>query len=283
MMRFCSKTNFTRLFLMVLFTLAVPVPSAAEEVVVSAAASLTDAFKSIGAAFSRSHNGTTIRFNFGASGALQQQILAGAPVDLFASASPVEMNSLQKAGKIDPSTRADFAFNSLVLVCPTSGAVRSWEDLRSPAVSRIAIGKPTFVPAGRYAKEMLDHLGLWKDIRAKAVLGENVRQTLSYVATGDVQAGIVFATDAESEKARVRVIRTAVPGQDHTPIVYPVAVIKPALNSRGARLFRDFLLQKEAQSILSRFGFRSVLQPSQRKSASKTGAQHGKRSPAKHP
>jgi len=228
----------------------------ADEILVSAAASLTDAMNEIGRAFTAANPGTTVRFNFGASGALQQQIEQGAPADVFESASPKEMDALQKAGKIEADTRITFAGNRLVLIAPASDhALKAWEDLAKPATKRVAISDPASVPSGRYAKETLTRRGLWDTVSTKAIFGENVRQTLAYVTGGDVDAGVVFATDARIESKRVRVVQAATPGKDHAPIVYPAAVVAGAPNAPVARRFVLFLKAKEARAILARYGF----------------------------
>ncbi|MES2463240.1 MAG: molybdate ABC transporter substrate-binding protein [Armatimonadota bacterium] len=233
-------------------------PAVQTEVLVSAAASLTDVLEQIGRAFSRAEKGQArVRFNFAASGVLKQQILAGAPVDVFASASPKEMDELQAAKRIQAATRTDFARNRLVLIVPRASAlpIRDWKDLSRPEVKRIAIANPGAVPAGRYGQETLIKRGQWARLQSKLVFGENVRQTLSYVAGRNVDAGIVFATDARSETNLVRIVATAIPGKDHTPIVYPAAVVSGAPNGGAARRFLRFLQGRESQAILAHFGF----------------------------
>jgi molybdate transport system substrate-binding protein len=227
----------------------------ADELLVSAAASLTDAFTDIGAAYTKANPGTTVRFNFASSGALAQQIEAGAPVDVFASASPQEMDLLEKHGRIEKPTRTAFAGNGLVLIAPASSRLRSWEDLRAAAVRRVALADPDSVPAGRYGKETMVHRRLWDAVKHKAVYGEHVRQVLAYVAGGDVDAGIVFATDAQVEPHRVRVVQAAVGGKDHSPIAYPAAVVRNAPDGPAARRFVTFLKGPVAQGILRKYGF----------------------------
>lgn len=233
-------------------------PVRADELLVSAAASLTDALNAIGKAYTRVNPHTVVRFNFGSSGALQQQIAQGAPVDVFASASPKEMDALQKDHRIEVGTRVDFASNQLVLIVPLRSSLKRWEDLRLPAVRRVALSNPASVPSGRYAQETLTRRGLWTVVQGKAVLGENVRQTLAYVSGGDVDAGIVFATDALAERQRVRVVAAAIPGKDHSPILYPAAVITGAPNLPAARQFVMFLQSPTAQNILARYGFAAL-------------------------
>jgi molybdate transport system substrate-binding protein len=237
-------------------TAYVPIRAQADqEIIVSAASSLTEAMNDIGREFSRANPGVTVRFNFAASGALQQQILQGAPVDVFASASGKEMDALETKGRILPGTRVDFASNRLVLIAPARGKLKTWDDLKTTAVSRIAISNPDSVPSGRYARETLTKRGLWPAVSSKLVMGENVRQTLSYVANGDADAGLVFATDARIEGRRVRVVATAAPGRDHAIISYPAAVVKGTANPSAARRFVQFLTGQTAKSMLLRRGF----------------------------
>ncbi len=231
-----------------------PLTARADDVLVSAAASLTNALNDIGKAYTSAHPGTTVRFNFAASGVLQKQIEQGAPVDVFASASSKEIDALQKASKIDPITRFDFAGNRLVLIAPINSHLAGWGALNTPVVHHVAISEPATVPSGRYAQQTLTHLGLWTPLQPKLVRGGNVRQTLSYVADGNADAGIVFASDALIEK-RVRVVATATPGADHDAIVYPVAVVQGAPNPAGARAFAAFLKTEKARGILARYGF----------------------------
>ncbi len=259
-----------------------PTTARSDEILVSAAASLTDALNQTGLAYTKANPQTVVRFNFAASGALQQQIEQGAPVDVFASASPTEMDALQKAGRIEIPTRADFAGNRLALIAPVNSKLRHWEDLRSPAVRRVALSNPASVPSGRYAQATLTRRGLWASVQAKAVLGENVRQTLTYVANGDVDAGIVFATDARLEKARVRVVEEARPGRDHAPITYPVAVIANAPNAPAARRFAAFLQTSTAQAIFARYGFMPAPAALLRKGAGRDKPLRGSDEAGKH-
>lgn len=232
-----------------------PAGAHADQILVSAAASLTNALQDIGNAFTRADPQTAVRFNFGSSGQLQQQIEQGAPVDVFASASPKEMDALQKEGHILAGTRVDFAGNRLVLIAPRSSRLKGWNDLRRTGVQRVALSNPAFVPSGRYAQQTLTKRGLWSIVQPKAVFGNNVRQTLAYVANGDADAGVVFATDAAIDRQHVRVVAEAIPGKDHVPIVYPAAVVTDAPNRTAARKFVRFLQGATAQGILARYGF----------------------------
>lgn len=222
---------------------------------VSAAASLTDVMTEIGKAYSKANPGAMVRFNFGASGALQHQIEQGAPVDVFVSASAREMDSLQRSGSIDPATRCNVAGNELALIVPAGSKLTGWDGLKSSSVRRIAIADPNSVPAGRYAKETLSRRGLWDLLKAKYVFAENVRQSLTYVSTSDADAGLVFVTDARKAKARVRVVSEA-SDRDHSPIIYPAAVIKGNSRPAVAQRFVQFLNGPQARAILGRWGFK---------------------------
>ena len=234
-----------------------------EEILVSAAASLTEAFQAIGRAFEQANAPLKVRFNLGASGALMRQIEQGAPVDVFASAGDAEMNALAKAGRVEPTTRSIFAGNRLALIVPADGRLDrmevskppSWYTLGYPFVRRVALSKPETVPSGRYARQLLEQQGIWARVRAKAVFGGNVRQTLTYVTTGDVDAGVVFVTDAIAAKGRVRVLVTSLAPRDHEPIVYPAAVLTDAPNANVARRFVAFLRSAPAQAVLKKQGF----------------------------
>ena len=222
---------------------------------VSAAASLREAVTELAGRYGAAHPGTTVRVNLGASGALRQQIEQGARVDVFISAAVGPMDGLAERGLVDPATRADLAGNTLVVVVPRgSGAVRELRDLASPRVRRVALGAPASVPAGEYALEALRALGIAHAVQAKAVYAQNVRQVLAYVESGNVDAGIVYATDAAASP-RVAVAAVAPPGT-HRPIVYPLAVVRATAHPREARALAAFLLGPEARRVLLRRGFR---------------------------
>lgn len=226
----------------------------AADLTVSAAASLSQAFNEMGAAFEAQQPGTRLRFNFAASDALLAQIARGAPVDVFASADTESMDKAQAQQLLVPGTRRPFAANTLVLVTPADSTLplRTLADLGRPDVKRVALGKPEGVPAGRYAKGALDAAGLWPVVQAKAVYAINVRQALDYVARGEVEAGFVYATDAAVQKDKVKVALTV---PTATPIAYPVAVVAGSANAEAARRFIDFVTSPAGQAVLARHGF----------------------------
>lgn len=228
-------------------------PVMAADLVVSAAASLTYAFEEMKAPFEKANPGTTLVFNFAASGALLKQMEQGAPVDVFASADQETMD--KAAALIDPASRIDFAGNALVLVVPLEGgqAVTDPKDLQRDSFKFIAIGNPESVPVGRYTKGALTAAGLYDTLAPKLVLAENVRQALDYVARGEVQAGFVYATDATQRADKVKV---AAEVAGHKPISYPIALLQTSANKDMGQKFIAFVVENEGQAILAKFGFK---------------------------
>ncbi|MDQ3563336.1 MAG: molybdate ABC transporter substrate-binding protein [Pseudomonadota bacterium] len=226
----------------------------AGDLTVSAAASLTDAFKEIGRAFEVQHRDTIVRFNIAASDALVQQLAAGAPVDVLATADQESMDKAAARTLIEPTTRTNFARNTLVAIVPADREVVSQElrDLERDDITRIALGNPASVPAGRYARDALERAGRWPAIEAKAIYTQTVRQALDYVARAEVDVAFVYATDAAIRNERVRVAFTVA---TEVPITYPIAVV--AGSTGEARRFLDYVLSPPGQGILARYGFLS--------------------------
>lgn len=228
--------------------------ASAGEITVSAAISLKDALDEISRLYTSEHPGAEVHFNLGGSGTLQRQIEQGAPVDIFISASPKEMDSLQSQGLLAPGTRRELVKNSVVLIVPVSSAgVSSFQDLTKPAVKTIAVGGSQTVPAGKYAQEVLTHLGIYEQLKPKLVLAKDVRQVLTYVETGNADAGIVYATDAKISK-KVMVAATA-SEDSHSPVVYPAALVKSSKNPAGAKMFLEFLGGEKAREVFQKYGF----------------------------
>lgn len=235
-----------------------PIPARAEtELLVSAAASLTESFKEIGKSFMAKNPGVKVRFNFAATGPLLQQIAQGAPADVFASADQESMGKAEKGGFILPGSRADFAGNSLVLIAPVNlPMVTGLGDLKSSRVQKIAMGNPDSVPVGRYTKAALEKQGLWEALAPKCVMGISVKQALEYVMRGEVEAGFVYATDGAAAKDKVRVV-AEIPTVNR--IVYPVAIVAASANKEKGQAFIGYLRSPEAQGILAKYGFVSFL------------------------
>ena len=231
-------------------------PAAAQELTVSAAASLGNAMRDIGSAYQAAHPGLRVNFNFAASGALLAQLKQGAPVDVFASADLDTMDRAEAAKLTRPETRVNFAANELVLISPLARppAARTLADLAGAGVQRIAMGTPASVPAGRYAQAALEAQGLWSAVHPKLVFADNVRQALNYVSRAEVDAGLVYRTDALIDKAQVR-IDAVVPTVQ--PVLYPIAVVATSRHASAAAEFVRFLAGPSGQTALARHGFRA--------------------------
>jgi molybdate transport system substrate-binding protein len=225
------------------------------DLTISAAISLKDALDAIQQAYASQAPGASIAMNYGASGTLQLQIEQGAPVDVYISAAPKQMDELATQGMLLEGTRRDLLRNGIVLIVPKGSTlgVSNFQDLLKPEVKRVALGEPVTVPAGKYAQEVLAHLGIYDQVNAKAVLAKDVRQVLTYVETGDVDAGIVYTTDALSSN-KVKIVAKA-PPNSHAPVIYPVAVIKTTKDPAAARAFEDFLSGPQGRAIFEKYGF----------------------------
>jgi len=253
--RYCS---IGLLFAVVLFMLlSVAEAEEAREITVSAAVSLKNAFEEIGRLYEMNYKGTRVLFNFGASGDLMRQIEGGAPVDVFASAAQKDMDEAEKKGLIRSGSRIDFAANAVVLVAPAAARtpIKSFRDLATNSVRKIAVGNPQTVPAGRYAEEVFRYYKMFDTIKERLILTENVRQALDYVARGEVDAGVVYATDAMTTPKEVSIVATA-PEQSHKPVVYPIAVVKGTKNGAAAQDFVALVLSPGGQRILEKYGFK---------------------------
>jgi len=228
----------------------------AAEVVIGAAASLTNAFRAVAQAYEAKHPDVTVRLSFAASDVVLQQIINGAPVDIFASADQTAMDKAVAANVIDAPTRRDFVQNEVVLIVPIQGgeAINRVADLKSAKITRVTIGNPATVPVGRYTKAALELSEDWAALESKLVNAQNVRQALDYVVRGEVDAGFVFGTDAAIASDKVRRVLSVTTPQ---PVRYPIALTNR--NNRGvdAQALQDFILSAEGQAILTKFGFKS--------------------------
>ncbi len=226
----------------------------ADELLVSAASSLSNAFKEIGQAYEGKYPKSKVAFNFAASGALVQQIAKGAPVDVFASADQETMDLAEKQGLVAAKTRHDFARNRLVLIVPVKSklTIKNLSDLAQQGVTRVAIGNPASVPVGRYSKHALDAAKMWAGIESKMIRTQNVRQALDYVARNEVDAGFVYASDAALMPGKVQ-IAFVVPLV--MAIKYPLAQTSNSSNPVAATRFNDFVRSNTGQAILAKFGF----------------------------
>lgn len=228
------------------------------ELTVSAAASLQEALEEAGQKYMDDNPDVKIIYNFGGSGSLQQQIAQGAPVDLFFSAAEDKYNQLISKDLIDKNNSSQILENELVMIVPKGKQnIETLDDLLKSDVNRIAIGTPESVPAGHYAKQTFISTGLWSKLEKKIINTKDVRQVLSYVETENVDAGIVYKTDALiSDKIKMAPIY----GHDlHDPIIYPAGVVSSSKNRDEAIRFFEFLKNQVAMEIFKKYGFKAAL------------------------
>ena len=229
------------------------VGSAQTTLTISAAASLKDALAETEAAYKQSHANVAFSNNFGSSGTLATQIDQGAPADVFLSAAAKPMDELEAKGLIVSGTRRNLLRNSLVLIAPLDSRLRDFQSLADGSIRSIAVGDPASVPAGQYGRQTLIALHLLDKLNSKLVFAKDVRQVLTYVETGNADAGLVYATDTQAS-GKVRVVATA-PDSSHDPIVYPAAEVKGTHSEEAARKFVEYLGSPAARAIFVKHGF----------------------------
>ncbi len=250
----------------IIFCLSVAVPIyAAEEIIVSAAASLTNVMTEISHCFETRNPGITLTCNFASSGSLVQQMDHGAPIDVFASASVYHMERAESKDLINRPTKKIFATNQLVLIVPLQSnvSINDLPDLRAPEFKKIAIGHPETVPAGRYAKIFLEKYGLWETLYDRLVYANSVRQVLDYVRRGEVDAGFVYKTDIRRLNARNKTtggngaggVKTKLDAEKSLNILYPIAVTRMTKHHATAVRFCEFVNSPSCRKILSSYGF----------------------------
>ena len=224
---------------------------------ISVASSVQNAMKDIQILYRKKTPNVYINYNFGSSGSLQQQIEQGAPTDVFLSAAPKQMDTLQKKGLLLTETRHNLLKNRVVLiVLKRINDNLTFESLNKAEFKKIALGDPASVPAGQYGKEVLNYLKLYKKIDSKLVFGKNTRQILFYVETGNVDAGLVYETDVRVSN-NVKIVDRA-PESYHSPIIYPISVIKDSKHPEEAKKFTEFLFSEEVKNIFKSHGFSLV-------------------------
>jgi molybdate transport system substrate-binding protein len=262
-MRRTAVRRLLGIALLVFSTLALPVRAAEDasdqELLVFAAASLTNALDEIGAAYTQQTQ-QHVKFSYAASSALARQLEAGSRADVFMSADLEWMDYVQQRNLIDTASQRNVLGNRLVLVAPADSKIELKIKPGFKVVAalgetgRLATGDPDSVPVGKYARAALTSLGVWKDVEARLVRADNVRSALAFIARGETPLGIVYETDAKVEK-RVRIV-DAFPADSHPPIVYPVAVTAQA--RPAARQFVEFLRSAPAQAIFTKYGFTNL-------------------------
>jgi molybdate transport system substrate-binding protein len=232
-----------------------PLTQPAIEINISAAVSVKDALNEIQKNYQAKNPHIKLLFNLGASGSLQKQIEQGAPADIFISAAPKQMDELEQKNLINKATRKNLVENKLVVVVPKESklVLTKFEDLTQSAVAKVALGETATVPAGQYAQQALQKLGIWDKIKEKVVFAKDVRTVLAYTETGNVEAGIVYKTDAASS-TKVTVAAIA-PEGSHQPIEYPIAVLAGTKQNKAAEDFVAYLFSAESKAIFEKSGF----------------------------
>lgn len=224
------------------------------ELTISAAASLKDAMDDIQKMYKEEHPEVELVFNFGGSGSLQQQISQGAPADLFFSAAEDKFELLVEEGFIAEEDGVDLLGNTLVLIVEKGNqTIKGFKELTKAEVDQISLGTPESVPAGQYATEVLKKMALWDEVESKVIYAKDVRQVLSYVETGNVAAGIVYKTDALTSE-KVSIVESA-DIKSHTPIIYPVGIIKDSDHYDEAKEFYEFLQADAVLKVFEEYGF----------------------------
>ena len=244
-------------FLILLSLACLFIGCSGDELIIFGAMSLADALTEVSQRFGAVQN-IKVYCNFAGSSTLQRQIEKGAPADVFISASPKQIDVLQQKGLLYEDSRRAILTNRLVLVVPADSSLTMTDVglLTQDPIRRIAIGEPNSVPAGIYGKEALTHLGVWTVVQPKLVPGADVRSTLAYVESGEIDVGIVYQTDAAiSEKVR---IIYQFPDSIHSPIVYPAAVLRNTGHEAIAQAFLEYLQTAEVAAIFGKYGFSVV-------------------------
>lgn len=228
------------------------------ELMVSAAASLTDCMNELKAAYIAEHSNITITYNFASSGSLQQQIEQGAPCDIFFSAGKKQMKALQDKNLLVADSVKDVLENRVVLITSkNSKKIESFKDLTNAEFKKIAVGEPKTVPVGQYTTQIFEDMKLTEALSAKLVYAKDVREVLSWVETENVQAGIVYETDAKiSDKVQICVVA---PADSHDKVVYPIGIIKESKQADAAKQFVHYLLSANAKKIFTKYGFSSLV------------------------
>ncbi len=254
-----KKSLITLILVMLLCSFAAAYASDPIEVNVLAAASLTDSLNKIIENYSKSNPDVKIIPVYESSGTLRKQIEEGADADIFLSANEKHMNTLADENLIDKDSRIDLLGNDLTLIASkeTAEKLASITDFKSiltdESVKTIAIGEPTDVPAGQYAKESLDNLKIWDTVSSKLVYGKNVKAVLTYVDSGNADLGFVYKTDAMLLKSGK--ILMNVPADSYTAVNYPAALLKNAKQPESAKKFFEYLGSDDAKAVFEKYGF----------------------------
>lgn len=245
-------------------------PAESVELTILAAASLTDVCNEIKEKYEAAHENVTLNFSYGGSGALQTQIEEGAPADVFISAATKQMTALDGQGLMDSGSIIQLLENKVVLVVPADNVadstanmptdstadITSFEDVVTDKVTMIGLGEPGSVPVGQYSEEIFVSLGILDEVKTKANYGSDVRTVLSWVETGEVDCGIVYATDAYTTD-KVKIVAEA-PEGSCKQVIYPAGIVKSTENAEAAADFMAYLQEEEVLALFERYGFAAL-------------------------
>jgi len=233
-------------------------PKISGDITVSAAASLKDALTEVKDLYLKKEPNANVIVNFAGSGSLSQQIQQGAAVDIFISASTKDITNLKDAELLDNTTLKNLLGNEVVLIVPkdSTTTINKFEQVVDPAITKIGMGEPTTVPVGQYATDVFTFLNVMDQVKDKIVYGKDVKEVLTWVETGNVDAGVVYSTDAKASD-KVKVVATAT-ADSHKAIIYPAAVIKASKNPEAAKDFNDFLSSDAAKAVFVKYGFTTL-------------------------
>ena len=227
---------------------------------ISAAASLTEVMAEIKTLYKVEKPNVTLNYNIAGSGTLQKQIEQGADVDLFFSAGTKQMIALKEKALLLDNTNVNLVGNSVVLIVKSDSTlnITDFKGAADDKVKHIALGEPKTVPVGQYSEEVFTSLNILDKVKSKAVYAKDVKEVLTWVETGNVDAGVVYGTDAKTSE-RVKVASIAGDDLYKTPVVYPAAVIKASKNIEDTKIFLKFLSSDKAKDIFIKYGFDSLL------------------------
>jgi molybdate transport system substrate-binding protein len=224
------------------------------ELTISAASSLKDAMDELKNIYLNDNKNVDITYNLGSSGSLQKQIENGAEVDLFISAGVKQMDELEKGDLLLDESRRDLLGNEIVLIVPSdSSFTADFKNLNIDEIDKIAVGEPSSVPVGQYTEEVFNKFNISHKIKSKIIYAKDVKEVLNWVETGNVDAGVVYESDAKLSD-KVKKVAVA-PEGSHKPIVYPASVIKESKNTKEAKAFLDFLSSEKAKEVFEKHGF----------------------------
>lgn len=229
--------------------------SKSTELTILAAASLTDVCAELKTIYESENPGVELTFSYAGSGALQTQIEEGAPADIFFSASLKQMKALDEEGLMVSDSITELLENKIVLIVPEGSDrdISAFEDVGTDKVGMIGLGDTESVPVGQYAREAFTALGLWDVTDSKANYGSDVRTVLTWVESGDVDCGVVYATDAYTTD-KVRIVATA-PEGSCSKVIYPVGIVKASDNKEDAQKLLDFFKSEQAMKVFEKYGF----------------------------